>query len=1287
MADEGMTSDDAFEIKSVLQQILAQLRDTAEGLPADGSTDTHSKRTAELIAHEELSRKATEKNSEETKKNTDSNKSLISTIGDLGKNLQKFTSILNKTQKDFGVSIAGAAKLQAAAMADSAKSFVNSLKSINVTQILQGVKNLAGIALSGTVAAGKSFLSGGGIEGLGKAGMDTVDKFIAELTKPLAGPAAKQTALPEEILEATRFYQEEFGVINREFGRSIAQEAKDRGLSAQQLVQARRVFATTAMGDLNKVASIQARFFDEFAAKGLTPKIALEAISKYSELIARNGTRFADSFARAAADAKKIGVDLGKVDQIGDNIIDNFENFLEGSAEMGAMGFNFDTTRLSELAETGSTADLFNELRSQLALSGKDITKLRRSERLALEDFLGVSISDMMKMTGMTPDGATGETDPASETNNLLGQLLVLLAVSGPVIGMLMTGLSGVSKALSMGSDLISSIVGLGVALGSILTRGLFVAGVGLAGLYVAKHGWSLVKEGQEKIAQGDTKGGLITSAAGGALMGTAAVATIGLILSATGYGAGVGIPMILGALGGGAATGAAAGAGWAYGAGMKEREFRAQQAEQAATQSRMMHQRLNDRYPTPNPSDESEMRSRYGHPPIKKADGGLVTGPGTSKSDSIPARLSNGEYVLNADAVKKLGIRNLDTINFSARDATDTTSRQQPQPTPLPKNDSLFSKVNDTVSTTRKVSNLTDTGIQAYVGARQAVQAGATAWGATTPAATTFTKEYQKRIAPVIFGMLPEKTVKGIADVIEPGPKAVGQFIRQGAVKGLGEVPDTFRYVSKLAGSSGLVKTLLGKVGGIMFMANAISKLREGDTLGAVEDVTKFLVGKAAAAGVATALTIPAGAAAVPTGGGSIAAGALVIPAATMAADMAAAHLVGKAFDMYRGRYRGPTSKQAPDSTSAKIPRMHGGGMAGEIKKDELPAILQRGEAVLSKLQIGSFTKLVDGFNKLGEFGTTLDASMSKLTSPAGGLAKLSGLGDNLNEVFGTYAQKFAGLSGLKEKAMDFTSKIPGLGSLMGGGLKEKAMGFASKIPGLGSLMGGGLKEKAMGFASKIPGLGSLLGGGGLSGITSKIPGLSSISNVFSGFKEGGVGGAIKSLAGAGAGKLIGGALGSLIPIPGVGTMLGSLAGGAIGKGIGKVGGAIKGLFGRKKPANATPSMFGGGLTGIVKQKLSATSRGRTVAQPKISQEMMQSIDPNIAMLMGQAPVQTINQPAPQVKVDTTGIEQKLNAFITALNNIQINMDGASVGKVLVNASDAATTLGLFRPDSRATF
>ena len=45
-------------------------------------------------------------------------------------------------------------------------------------------------------------------------------------------------------------------------------------------------------------------------------------------------------------------------------------------------------------------------------------------------------------------------------------------------------------------------------------------------------------------------------------------------------------------------------------------------------------------------------------------AGGGYVTGPGTATSDSIPARLSTGEYVLRADAVRRVGVEFLHALN-----------------------------------------------------------------------------------------------------------------------------------------------------------------------------------------------------------------------------------------------------------------------------------------------------------------------------------------------------------------------------------------------------------------------------------------------------------------------------------------------------------------------------------------------------------------------------------------------------------------------------------------------
>ena len=45
-------------------------------------------------------------------------------------------------------------------------------------------------------------------------------------------------------------------------------------------------------------------------------------------------------------------------------------------------------------------------------------------------------------------------------------------------------------------------------------------------------------------------------------------------------------------------------------------------------------------------------------------ASGGYIIGPGSGTSDSVPAWLSNGEYVLSADAVSRLGVPFLNALN-----------------------------------------------------------------------------------------------------------------------------------------------------------------------------------------------------------------------------------------------------------------------------------------------------------------------------------------------------------------------------------------------------------------------------------------------------------------------------------------------------------------------------------------------------------------------------------------------------------------------------------------------
>ena len=55
---------------------------------------------------------------------------------------------------------------------------------------------------------------------------------------------------------------------------------------------------------------------------------------------------------------------------------------------------------------------------------------------------------------------------------------------------------------------------------------------------------------------------------------------------------------------------------------------------------------------------------SIFSHATQGHAIGGYITGPGTGTSDSIPARLSNGEFVIRSEAVKRYGTNFLNAVN-----------------------------------------------------------------------------------------------------------------------------------------------------------------------------------------------------------------------------------------------------------------------------------------------------------------------------------------------------------------------------------------------------------------------------------------------------------------------------------------------------------------------------------------------------------------------------------------------------------------------------------------------
>lgn len=118
---------------------------------------------------------------------------------------------------------------------------------------------------------------------------------------------------------------------------------------------------------------------------------------------------------------------------------------------------------------------------------------------------------------------------------------------------------------------------------------------------------------------------------------------------------------------------------------GMAPKRYPSALDEQRQAQQRAQQQSKQPQEPPPQPSGVGALPRDYLRNPgavLKRReqeaglkDGGrvrprgFVSGPGTQTSDSIPARLSDGEYVLPADTVQAVGVGKLDAL----RDATHT--------------------------------------------------------------------------------------------------------------------------------------------------------------------------------------------------------------------------------------------------------------------------------------------------------------------------------------------------------------------------------------------------------------------------------------------------------------------------------------------------------------------------------------------------------------------------------------------------------------------------------------
>lgn len=405
------------------------------------------------------------------------------------------------------------------------------------------------------------------------------------------GPFVSQ----EELLAAGQSFIKQFGtVLTPEEMNRIASEAKRLGVSSEAYVDAKRAF----LGTGNEEA-VRMRAMSEFAKQGLSAGQAIQFAANNADLLAVAGDKYADSLFRAAAESKKIGINLRDIEKFANSIVGDFEGSLESFAELSALGVELDFNQLAQVAATGTSEEMQNLLQEQLSLAGITGEELQRNRqvRLALTQTTGLDEATILRLAGVA--GKPGEETlseqqlaAAKETNTILGRLLEQFGGLGGIFSKSVSVLTTIATTASifyqayLARSLAQMVPGGGIgALGNL--------GVG-AGLIAGFGGGAAVA-----TAMGTTPTtGMFASG-----IGTTIGAVIGSMIAP---GIGTAIGASLGGVAGGAIAGMTAG----------------------------------------------------------KAEGGLITGPGTAKSDNILTPTSPGEFVVNAKATQTYGTDFLNKIN-----------------------------------------------------------------------------------------------------------------------------------------------------------------------------------------------------------------------------------------------------------------------------------------------------------------------------------------------------------------------------------------------------------------------------------------------------------------------------------------------------------------------------------------------------------------------------------------------------------------------------------------------
>ena len=224
----------------------------------------------------------------------------------------------------------------------------------------------------------------------------------------------------ESIREARKGIMDTGGSLHdaEEAGKAAAQMAERFGGSAQQ--------AGKAIGNLNKLPGLTKEAANNAAEFGANLSMAADvpadtvtkALADNMDAAAKAGPNMTKSFAQAAVNAKRIGVEFSTITGMADKLLD-FESSINAQMEASVLlGKELNLDKAREAALAGDYATVQKEILQQVG-SEAEFTKMNVLQKQKLAEAMGVSVGDLAKMVkgqGELADGTKLEEASRAES-------------------------------------------------------------------------------------------------------------------------------------------------------------------------------------------------------------------------------------------------------------------------------------------------------------------------------------------------------------------------------------------------------------------------------------------------------------------------------------------------------------------------------------------------------------------------------------------------------------------------------------------------------------------------------------------------------------------------------------------------------------------------------------------------------------------------------------------------------------------------------------------------------